>query len=73
VSVTFYGAEKGLRYYLRQTRGFNSLEALGKYDKGRHTKVRAAHALAHIVRLSTNKVLVYELKPNLEMSFGRKR
>jgi len=73
VSLTLYGAEEGLRYYLRQTQGFNSLEALGKYNKGQHTKVRASHALAHIVSLSTNKILVYELKPNLEMDFGRKR
>lgn len=73
VSLSLYGAERGLRTWLRSSQGFSSLEALDSYSDGRYGKIRDSHALAHIVRLSTNKSLVYELKPRVDMNFGGRR
>lgn len=70
VSLSLYGAEKGLRAWLRASQGFSSLAALDSHSEGRHGRIRDPHALAHIVHLSTNKSLVYELNPGVDMKFG---
>lgn len=65
--------EAGVRAWLRQTQGFNSLERLRQGDAETPIYRKNFNPLAAIVRLSENRRLVYELKPGLRMDFGHHR
>ncbi len=66
--------ELGVRLYLRNWLSENSLERLrGLGESGADVPVRSSHPLAHIIRLSDEPSLVYELKPKLDLDFGHRR
>lgn len=63
-------AELYLRSYCRATQGINPLRKLKeKYNPGPIYR-EGVTPLADIVQLSTNLMLTYELKPNLDKEFG---
>lgn len=69
--VGFLAAEIGLRAFLRGVQMSQSLDkAEGIAKKLTKERVRSTHPLAAIIRKSTDPLLVYELKPNLDMDFG---
>ncbi|MBN1270274.1 MAG: hypothetical protein JXB04_11855 [Kiritimatiellae bacterium] len=71
-AVAFLLAEHGVRQQLRKSQGFNALEQLQAAGGGKDIRPRSSHALALIVRLSTNRKLIYELRPNISKRFGGK-
>lgn len=67
-------AEIGLRVYFRAMQTSQSLdkaEAIAK--KLKKQTIQSSHPLAAIIRKSDDPLLVYELKPNIEMDFGHNR
>ncbi|MDA0322827.1 MAG: SGNH/GDSL hydrolase family protein [Verrucomicrobia bacterium] len=70
--VAFLGAELALRKSLRDSQGFSSLEDLRQFARG-EIKPHTRDALSYIVRLSTNKKLIYELRPGLDRDFDDTR
>lgn len=65
LAISLLAAEKMTRLFLRGHAGRNSLTDLAARSQGLPVKMDGGrHALAEIVRVSTNKLLVYELKPN---------
>ncbi len=72
LSLSLLVGELAVRAYLRSTQGFNSLEALRQAGEKTHYRPRDSHALVRIVRLSSNRNLVYELRPNMKRRFGGK-
>ena len=62
--ISLLVAEKMTRLFLRAHAARNSLTDLAAKSQGLPVKMDGGrHALAEIVRVSTNKLLVYELKP----------
>jgi lysophospholipase L1-like esterase len=68
----FAGAELVLRKSLRDSQGFSSLEDLRRFARG-EIKPITRDSLSYIVRLSTNKKLIYELRPGLDRDFDETR
>ena len=73
LALSWKVGEQLTRQRLRQTQGFNSLEALRDVETGRAIRPHSSHPLARIVQLSPNRSLVYELRPGLDMDFGHRR
>jgi hypothetical protein len=68
--ISLLAAEHLLRLSLRRSQGFGSFQDLADFREGKRVRVRSAHALASIVRLSPSKKLIFELVPNLDRRFG---
>jgi len=68
--IASLAGEVAVRTWLRQTQGFNSLERLKQGNDETPIYRKSFNPLAAIVRLSSNRKLVYELKPNIRMDFG---
>ncbi len=63
-------AEIGVRHFLRNNQGFNSLQNLRDKERGKKINYKSFTPLAAIVKLSDSRSLVYELMPDLDMDFG---
>lgn len=62
-----------LRIYFERAQGFSPIEKLGQHQqKGKIHLTSSNTPLAHIVCLSSDKKLVYELIPGLNTEFGHK-
>ncbi|MBP7829622.1 MAG: SGNH/GDSL hydrolase family protein [Kiritimatiellae bacterium] len=76
LAVSLWGSwrlgEWALRRALRANESSGDLRELEAFNEGEDIAVKAAHALAAITRVSPNKGLAYELKPNLDMDFGHR-
>lgn len=68
---SYFVAEKAVRGYLRDTQGFHSLEFLS--NEGVAMYPRSETPLISIVQLCSNRRLIYELRPNLDILFGDRR
>lgn len=71
-SVSLLIAEFGVRAFLQSTQGFNSLQQLHNPNPDGNLHTTSHHPLLVITRLSANKRIIYELKPDVEMSFGHR-
>jgi len=69
LSLSLLVAEVGLRFALARRLEANSLERLKDYREGK-AHVKSTHPLAAIIEPSPDPDLVFELRPNIEMSFG---
>lgn len=71
-SLVFSGlvGELGLRYFLQKTQGFNSIQQLHNPNPVGNLHTSSMHPLLVITQFSTDKRLVYELKPHVDMLFG---
>ncbi|MCE9616329.1 MAG: SGNH/GDSL hydrolase family protein [Lentisphaerae bacterium] len=64
-------AEVGLRTFLKQMQARQSIDKLGEAAKHlSKERIHSSHPLAAIIRRSPDPLLIYELKPNLDMDFG---
>ncbi|MBU1695230.1 MAG: SGNH/GDSL hydrolase family protein [Verrucomicrobia bacterium] len=72
LTVSWSLGEKALRHVLRSNENSGNLRQLEAFNNGEDIEVRADHALAGITRVSPNKNLAYEIKPNLDMEFGHR-
>lgn len=72
LSIAFILAELFIRYVFNHYDEPGRLSALVKTDP-ELLNVRARHPLAAVTRLSTNKSLIYDLRPDRELIFGHKR
>lgn len=74
-SLLFAGlvSELGIRYYLQKTQGFNSLQQLHNPNPAGYLHTRSHHPLLTITQFSADKRLIYELKPNVDKLFARRR
>lgn len=70
VGIAGWVGEQALREWLRRQESRGSLEQLARLGSGEDIAIRNPHALAGICRVSSNRILAYELRPNLDMSFG---
>ncbi|GAB4343405.1 MAG: hypothetical protein Kow0089_19140 [Desulfobulbaceae bacterium] len=68
--VSLFVGELGLRQYLQQTQGFNSIQQMYNPNPDGNLPTRSNHPLLVITRFSSDKRLIYELKPDLDMRFG---
>ena len=70
-SFALFAAEIGLRIFFMKMQSSQSLDKVdviaGKLKK---ETIQSSHPLAAIVRKSNDPLLVYELRPNLDMDFG---
>lgn len=71
-AMALAGAEFVVRKQLRDSQGFGSLEELRQFARG-EIKPGTRDSLACIVRLSTNKKLIYELRPGQDRDFDERR
>jgi hypothetical protein len=62
--------EVGIRMFLQRTQGFNSVQQLFNPNPVGNLPTDSHHPLLVITRLSSDKRLIYELKPNLDREFG---
>jgi hypothetical protein len=65
-------AELMLRGYLQNTQGFNSIQQLHNPNPVGNLHTRSEHPLLVITQFSTDKRLIYELKPKVDREFGHK-
>ncbi len=65
--------ERIVRRSLRAQQSQGSIQDLERLNQGEDVDVKSTHPLAAITRVSANKKIVYELKPNLTMDFGHTR
>ncbi len=74
-SLLMVGAvgEVGVRMYLQRTQGFNSVQQMFNPNPDGNLPTDSHHPLLVITQLSDNKRLIYELKPNLDRSFGHNK
>lgn len=73
VFFAFAVCELGLRVHLWWTQGFDTLERLQASESGERIRTHSEHALVAVIRLSTDKRLIYELRPGMDKTFGGKR
>ncbi len=64
--------ELGLRVFLQRTQGFNAIQQLHNPNPVGNLPTRSEHPLLVITRLSASNRIIYELKPNVQMSFGHR-
>ena len=72
LGTSVLAGEVALRAMLDRNQGRGGLHDLADGGKTRRITARTFHPLSVIVRLSANKLLVYELMPNLDMTFGHR-
>jgi hypothetical protein len=72
LAVSWSLGERILRRVLRNHESSGGLRQLEAFNDGEDIEVRADHALAGITRVSPNKSLAYEIKPNLDTEFGHR-
>ncbi|MEI6514378.1 MAG: SGNH/GDSL hydrolase family protein [bacterium] len=73
-ATALLAAEIGLRFFFMQLQSSQSLdraEAIAK--KLNKETIKSSHPLAAIIRKSEDRLLVYELRPGLDMDFGHNR
>jgi hypothetical protein len=71
LAVSVVIGEIGIRVYFNNQRTANSLERLKTLrEQGKPIPFHSTHPLAIIIQPSTNRLVVYELQPNLNMEFG---
>jgi len=74
LTVCFVAGELGLRIMLKARQDANSVDQLASFKKNPDTnKIRSDHPLAFIIQPSEFASIVYELQPDLDMTFGEKR
>ena len=71
LAVSFVAAELVLRHHLQRTQGSGTLEQLRAFEQGEDVEIHSDYPLVKIVRLSANRKLIYELRPNLDTTYGR--
>ncbi len=73
LALSIVVAEQGLRISLRQGESSGNMQDLADFEQDEASvEVQAAHPLASVTRVSANKKLVYELRPNLDTKFGHR-
>jgi len=73
VTIALFAAEIGLRAYYRGLQVSQSLDQVNEIAaKLKKKKIHSSHPLAAIIQKSQDPLLVYELRPNIEMEFGHK-
>lgn len=73
VAIALLATEILLRRIFLEQLGTNTIERLRAFEEGEDVPIRSAHPLAHIVRLSSEPGVIFELKPNLDIEFGHRR
>lgn len=74
LTMCFIAGELGLRLMLKIRQDANSVDKLESFKKNPDKNtIRSDHPLAFIIQPSEFASIVYELQPDLDMSFGEKR
>ncbi len=73
-AMALLAAEIGLRFFFMQLQSSQSLDRAEVIAKKLNKEtIKSSHPLAAIIRKSEDRLLVYELRPGLEMDFGHNR
>ena len=74
LGLALVAAEVAFRVYLFKDREANSFKRWKElHAQGKKIPVRTRHPMSLIIRPCENQRLIYELQPNLDMEFGRRR
>lgn len=72
-TLCLFAAEIGLRVYYKRIQASQSLDQVEDIAaKLKKETIHSSHPLAAIIRKSQDPLLVYELRPNIDMMFGHK-